>query len=649
MNKFIILLFAITLNLFGQADTSSVNNLSSLLEDLDLEDENSEMNEYIEYFSANPLDLNSTTKSMLEQLPFVDSELAEAIYNYIKKIPRIFSVKELYLIDNVNPAQIRNIIPFVTITSPEIKNKASSISFDHWKIKMRNRWSQKFTVQNEENSFIGSSDKLYNRIIVANANILQVGLVVEKDPGESNFSDLLSYHVSLRPGNFLDQVVLGDYNIEFGQALVLWSPYSFSKGTETVRTVKKKPRSVVAKSSSEEMNFYRGIAIRKSFDVVEVAGFYSVRNKDASLDDSGNITSLSATGYHRTQNEILKTGNTKETTSGFTLGVNTNNFTLNFLSFQSQFSRNIISDEPYSLTGNFFRYYSAAYEWQLNNFQWSGEVAYNGISVSSINNIYLPISKNVKAIVSFRNYPRNFTNLYGRGFGEQNGNKNESGLYFGASVTTDFGKLNLYFDKFKFPWASYHSLFPSHGSEYLLNFSSRKFNNLEIRIKAKYEVKEKTSKPSMTIYNSGKLDLKTELKYYPTNSIRLKSGFAYTQGNFENSSLFESGYLLYQDFFYHWNSSLQLYLRLLTYKTDSYNSRIYLFENGPAGTMTNLPFYDEGIKWYVFFKYSPINSFTISVKYSHHFRSQTKAINEAGFYDYGESTQDLSLQIGLKL
>ncbi|MBU1101085.1 MAG: hypothetical protein KKA84_11845 [Bacteroidetes bacterium] len=645
MIKAAFLFFILTTNLLAQIDSNSVSNISSFLEDLDLEEESNEMNEYIEFFVNNPLDLNSTSRSDLESLPLVDNQLANSIYTFIQQRGFLYSTKELYLIDNIDLTLLRRILPFFTVNPIKTSEKSSVILFENWDLRMRDRWSRTFYPENRTNTYLGNIDKHYNRVLLSNKDIFQSGIITEKDPGENKFDDLLSYHFSLKAGNLFDHLVLGDYNIEFGQGLVLWTPYSFSKGTETVRTVKKKPRSIVTKTSTEEVNFFRGCAIKKTLGAIELSGFYSVRDKDASLNENGDVTSLLTTGYHRTQNELLKTGNTKETTLGFTMGFAAKNIAVYLLSLQSYFSRNIVSDKPYSINGDRFQYYSASYEIQLNKFQLSGEFAYNNISVASINNMYIPIIKNVKAIISFRNYPRNFSNLYGRGFGEQNGNMNETGIYFGTSISTSFGNINFYLDKFAFPWASYHSPFPSNGSEYLINFSSRKFNNIEIRLKAKYEVKEKVSEPRMNLFSSRKLDLKTELKYYPENGIRLKSGFAYTEGLFEDSDSIERGYLFYQDVYFTWRSYLQFYLRFLTYKTNSYNSRIYQFENGHLGTMTNLPFYDEGYKWYIFVKYSLANICSLGIKYSLHYQSNSINTDNSDFIVFGDTENALSIQI----
>lgn len=71
-----------------------------------------------------------------------------------------------------------------------------------------------------------------------------------------------------------------------------------------------------------------------------------------------------------------------------------------------------------------------------------------------------------------RKYDDDFYSFYGRAFGENTTNKNETGFYWGIKITPN-RKYNLsaYFDTYTFPWLKYRTYEPSRGNDFNIRFS----------------------------------------------------------------------------------------------------------------------------------------------------------------------------------
>ena len=66
-------------------------------------------------------------------------------------------------------------------------------------------------------------------------------------------NDFSSYHLALYNLGIINKLVLGDYLLEFGQGLVLWSPYGLSKGADAVYPIKKRNNIIKPYTSSTDM------------------------------------------------------------------------------------------------------------------------------------------------------------------------------------------------------------------------------------------------------------------------------------------------------------------------------------------------------------------------------------------------------------
>jgi len=316
-----------------------------------------------------------------------------------------------------------------------------------------------------------------------------------------------------------------------------------------------------------------------------------------------------------------------------------------------QISNNFLPSSIYDLSGEKFNYTSVYYDLTINNLNLFGEAAFNGTSVASINSLSFYMGRDFSFVTSLRSYPRNYISLHGYAFGERSGaTSNEVGIYTGIKLRTPFGILNFYYDQFKFPYATYSIPRPGSGDEFLAELVNKSFLRFETKFRYKYEYKDVpiSINDKKEIVKRLKQLFRLEVIYYPAKTIRLKGRFDFNKYNLELSDNKEHGYALLQDIRYSPNQNLNLYLRIIFYKTDSFNSAIYEYENDLTGVLTNRALFGEGIRWYFVLRYRPVRLITLSLKYSETYKPGENTIS-SGLNEIDNNVDNrLSFQVDLK-
>jgi len=160
------------------------------------------------------------------------------------------------------------------------------------------------------------------------------------------------------------------------------------------------------------------------------------------------------------------------------------------------------------------------------------------------------------------------------------------------------------------------------GSEILLNYNNKLSNKIEIILRYKIENKEiSDDRDGFKVqFNRQKQNARADFKMSLNKRLKFRTRFEYTFIKYPSLENEESGFLTFQDVQYKPSNNLSIYTRVIFFQTDSYNSRIYEFENDLRGVMSNAPLFGKGMKWYLLIKYSLQNMFTLSIKYSELFK-----------------------------
>ena len=166
--------------------------------------------------------------------------------------------------------------------------------------------------------------------------------------------------------------------------------------------------------------------------------------------------------------------------------------------------------------------------------------------------------------------------------------QNEFGIYNGLKWRIPFGIVNLYYDQFKFPYAGFDNPLPADGNEFFAELTSKPFSKVETKVRYKKERKELEYKikDENSIAERNRENFRVEITYEISRSIRWKSRFEYNIFSVKDAKLNENGFLFFQDLRFVPNSNFNIYGRIVFFKTDSFNSAIYEYENDLTGVLT---------------------------------------------------------------
>ncbi|MCX6170737.1 MAG: helix-hairpin-helix domain-containing protein [Ignavibacteriales bacterium] len=658
MKVALIIFFSFSLTLYSQVDSTTFRtNLDDVLEDATIDNEESGYYDLVEYLLQNKIPLNRASINELMRIPYLDRRTATTIIRYRNILGGMNSADQLKEIDGVDPELIEKILPFLRFGDADNSTFLDAVSnnFENVDISFRTRGINKIQKEQafKDGKYDGSDWKIYNRLIVTKNRNVRFGILTEKDAGEKSINDFTTFHFFAENIGIIKNFVIGDFLYEFGQGLALWSRYSIKKGTETVGILPRNGKSIIPYLSSDENMFLRGVAAQINFNNLNVSSFFSSRQLDGSIDSSTNkITSIRLDGLNRNTNEIAHKRIIREKLFGISANYNLGEIgSIGFLYYNSSFGNDFQNESLYDPSGKNFKYLSASYNFIIDRLTFSGETSNNMKSFATINSMEISVNKNLALLFSYRNYSSDYWGLHTNGFGEKDGTQNEVGFYLGIKLRTNFGSFFFYYDQFKFPYTSDKIPFPSKGNEFMIYYTVSLFANTEFRLRY---ITKKSDVADIVNDEYGFSKRKTEnirgeLIYKFSKNVQLRSRINLVGVTQSSNSVFEKGFLIFQDVKYTPISQINLSARIVFFKTDSYNSRVYEFENDLTGIMTNPALYGEGTRWYIIVQYRTTFGLTLSMKYSELFKPNERILGSGDTEIQGNVDNKISLQLDFQL
>ncbi|HEX2865618.1 MAG TPA: helix-hairpin-helix domain-containing protein [Ignavibacteriales bacterium] len=623
---------------------------NNVLEDNLSEVNEAELSDELESLSAHPVDINTAALEELLAIPFLNYQDAKSIIDYRNKSGRFFSTNEIRQIRELPNSLINNILPYLTASIPEVIS-ATSITLranpDFSTVptvdfRTRLQGNSLYNKDLTAGTYTGSPIRLYNRLKVNAKDRYQLGIILEKDAGEKSFTDFNSFHLLVSSVKPFDAILLGDYNVEFGHGLALWNPYGFLKEGSPVSSMHMRSKNIKPYLSTDENSFLRGGAASFSFSSFSMSAFYSDNFRDANLDPlSGKITSFYTSGYHRTLRESQKKDRIKEVLFGGKAGYNFGNvFKAGVLYYQSQFDRQFLETSPLGLSGSRFHVIALSYELFLDQVFISGEAASSGRKSAIRSFLELPLTEPLSAIVLFRHYDSGFPSMHSFSSGTASGSaRQETGIYGALNVKTPLGTLDIYYDQFR----REKRYFPSNGNQFGLSFSAVPFKKLSLNLRYRNGEEEicDFSLPEEALSLRQIRSFKADVRCDFPGSLFLKLHGEVNRFLGPTAEHPEKGFVIFEeagiskDFF-------SLSARVSYFKTDSYNSRIYLPEIDAPGSLTGYSLSGQGVKWSLNLRGRISKEFSVSIKYSETSVPQTNS------YRSEETNNTLNLQLDVK-
>ena len=650
--------------LISQTDTSDIFNDTTdlrrtfneeiLLEERERDEEESDLLDILDNLKRNPYDLNKVTLTQLENLPFMNSIIAKNIIEYRKKNKAFKSKRVLLKIDGVTKELYEKIKIYLIVkqstgdilidenggmsTAKELSRKSDLQG------RLRSRMLQDLQPKAGylSKKYEGSRIKIYTQL---NAKYVKAGyklegnITFEKDAGEKNITDFTSAFLEVSDVRFIKKFIAGDYTLNFGQGLTMWSLQAFSKGIDAVNPIKKKGKGTDGYGSVNEVQFFRGGSAEIGLNDFQFNMFYSDNYYDASSNISKeNISSFYYDGYHRTTSEIERKNSVKEKLAGGRVTFQRGSMNLGATFWTSSFSKPVIPDSVKKLlkfSGTKADMTGVDYDFILKNVNFFGEFSRSQSgAIANINGLRITFFKIADLLFAYRNYPEDFAPVHSFGFSEKGETYNERGFYAGIAFRPVKGLIvNGYFDQYKFPYRTYFNTVPVSGNDFLANIEWKAAKGFILNLKYKNENKEEarntkddSGREIKKTDNRNQLNIRTGFIYQASNTLRFRNRFEYVNIDYQNYGGNNKGYLFYSDIRIIPFPGIIMDTRFIFFDTDDYDSRIYEFESDIQGVMSNIPLYGKGRRWYLLLKYKPFSFLGLSAKYAETFYSGVKSI-----------------------
>lgn len=596
-----------------QSYAQSLLNLEEILNELIDEGKGADAEmglEYLEELYNSPIAINSANERELRRLFFLSDFMIANIIDYREKFGDITSKGELELIGGFNERVVNLMAPFITFDKGSLRGGENSLYIRTSKILKEQEWYKPISIEEFErfpnSRYLGTSYHTLLKYKGSYRGKYGYGVTIENDYGEKSiskegipFGDFASAYFSLSNLSIskklpirVDNLIIGDYSIRFGQGLAVWNGFAFSSATSPSGLCKRGSL-LQTYSSTNENNFFRGGAmaigskIKDGVDL-KIIPFLSYKNIDARVKDGG-YTSIIEGGKHNTISTLetrksmgsLSYGARGEIScTNYAVGVNTI-----FYKYEFENNRAVREYNKYTLFNGLYGNYSIDFNGIFSGKRLFGEVAldYKG-AVALMAGVNIPVKRDELGIVFF-NYSKKYISPYSNSIGCVSGTNNQVGGVVNYKFSNKGGREWLFsLQGAYFPWLRYRvdkSSFQIKGSV-KMDFDINNFSGYGV-LKYGYDSGFSRAKINVrgvvnrAIGEKFKIGLRGEFIWVDYNSVGYCCALDFVGG------------LL--------NGKLKMQARGLGYNVDSWDTRVYIYTPDLPSSYTSKLLYKGCYGW----------------------------------------------------
>ena len=575
--------------------------------------------------AENPVKINSADLAEISRLFFLSDFQVKALMDYTRSSGRIFSNYELVNIPGFDKETVEMMIPFITLDSKVTMNSDSV----GWRITSLTNLSVRSG--NKDTTSLGSPWKILTKYKFTGGSF-SGGLTIEKDPGEKFFSgnpplpDFLSANIAYTGTSVIRKIIIGDYSARFGQGtnintgirtgLSLSSP-GYMSAVDEIRPY----------TSTDENNFFRGVAAEFSFENLGISLFYSKNNRDATLGSSSGsskdyIENFYSAGIHNTPSLLLKKDAITEMVYGINLSYNLNNLRVGFTMSGDRFSL------PVRLTGNdtadIFKFEgnrnnlcTFSYNGFIKRILLFGEFSINDVEkYAFVQGVSFRPSDRLTINFLFRRYAGGYISFHGKGPGGSTSTGNEQSIL--GNFTFEAAK-HLFIsggcEIQDFLWLKYRCSAPTQGIRQEIRARFLPMEKLTIEALYDYRLSMSNNSETTGIPEQKQIinrSVKGSLRYSLYDNLTLGTRIDFKITDPSGSK----GIVLLQDFNYRFRKiPVSVWARFCIFDTDDWNSRIYTYENDLLYSFSIPALSGEGSRSYIMVKWEISHKTELRVRY----------------------------------
>ncbi|MBI1266362.1 MAG: helix-hairpin-helix domain-containing protein [Cryomorphaceae bacterium] len=638
-------------------------------------------------YMERPINLNQADANELRQLYLLSDAQIMNLLAHINRFGELRELFELQAVKGWDQYTIYQVLPFVTVYPPieatkwtfkEVMKEGEHDLFLRYSRILEDQAgyapiSDAEYAENPNRRYLGSPDRIYARYRFRYKNNLSIGMTAEKDPGEEFFKgtqkrgfDFYSGHVYYEEKGWLRKFVVGDFQAQFGQGLTLWSGLGFGK-SPFIASVKRNGLGIRPYTAVGENLFLRGGAITLGKGKTELTVLYSNKLIDANVTqiDSTDteirvsISSFQQSGLHRTLNELADRKVIREQQMGGNLSYRSRKLTIGATYMASQWGaeldRNLQIYNQFEFNSNRNAVGGVNYNLIVRNMNFFGETAMsqNG-GWATLNGVLMALDQRLTVAIVNRNFQRNYQNLYANVFAERSSPTNEKGTY----IAIDFKPVRKwtitgYADYFTFPWLSYQADQPTSGYEYLAQLSHKPNKTSEYYVRWRFRSKDKnspqTDQPIDYTNPWTQENFRIHFSYKPHLNLQLKTRAEWIRYQHEGQAA-EKGFMLYQDvLFKKIGSPFTFSMRYALFNTDSYNSRLYAYENDVLYFFSIPAYSGTGSRVYAMTKWHLRRGVDLWVRYARWLYTDRNSVNSGLEAIDGNARSEIRVQLRVRL
>lgn len=550
----------------------------------------SELRDLLLQLSENPVNINDTVAVTV--LPFLSPFQIKALQNYIILHGQLLSLKELRMVPGFDSLTIALITPLVR-AEPYEKQSFPGLAgmFDrgHHTLVTGLGGTMEQAKGYENGKYEGDNLRglLCYRFNYDNRVVFQ--LSADKDPTEAWGKDnFYGYSLTLNNFGLLERLVVGRFNLQFGQGVALWTGYEpFSlTGSSPVRYA----NGVKAAGPFYEEGWQEGVAATvRMTRTVSVSAFGS-----------------------RAGNEWMGGGHLEFRQDNLVLGITAAASILD----DSVRLRNYVYNQDY-FRGDRTGVLGVDALWQVGRLQFFGEVATDVEGHPAvIGGMKLSLQGDNSIGLTARHYDSRYHNLHTAAYSIGTRTANEQGVSLDGRFRLPLGLMALVSaDVHRFPQLRYGCYAPSTGSKWQLQLgrSAGRHGEVTVRYALRHQQRNVPGTSGKVIENTFRHQLQGQYRF--TNEPwRFTTRVIFSWFNAEESDN-QQGWLVSQEVRYgqgRWQAAMQA----TWHDINGYYARIYLSESTLQYAFSMPMLQGRGFRTSAVVRYDVSEWLNISVKYA---------------------------------
>ena len=583
--------------------------LETLLSDEDLSsDAREELLFLYESIHDSPLNINTATRDELAQLPFLSFEQIEDIHAYIYMHGPMLTLGELQLTGSLdwNTRQMLRYFVYAgdVPEKPEklklddiLKNGRREVvfrmdiplylrdGFRYHSPEELKRYPNRAYLGNRLSHSLRYSFNWHNRI--------RFGLTADKDSGEPFFGknrmgyDFLSGYLYIKDMGLIKELVLGNFRAQFGYGLLLGGGFSTGKNM-ALSSMDHNSQGLKPHSSTQEYGYLTGGGVALGSGHTTFTALAAYTPFDATLKGDTVIGSFKEDGYHRTELEWSKKQNVTLGTLAANIRYSYRGVRLGGTVLFERLSLPYKGCDRFSGLSCDISLHRSRYALDSELSVLNGRLAFLASQSFRFTDRWT-----IKAIL--RSYSPGYMSLHSTGVAEGSV-QNETGLLLGFTRSMRSLKLSGYLDLFMHPK-------PKYGV-------SEASNGMDLRIEADWQLGRRDKLFATGRFKSKQKDCKYtgQLEYCITsrfglrwthdfsNGAELKAQLLYARYDFIAEPISNGWALIHSYSKSLADGKVDIGLSAAGFCTDSYDSRVTVYEKGLRYAYNFISLYGKGVR-----------------------------------------------------